>query len=99
MVQRQRLGHRPRKTGLIHFTRSRKHGNPSITNDPWGGEIEPVGRKQPFKWLGVLWDRRLTFSHHTRTAARRGRAAANALKMLGGCYRGAPAHLLLNAAR
>src|SRR4051812_44675747 len=87
------------KTGLIHFSRSPKHGNPSVDGGQLMRDITPVSGKQTLRWLGVYWDRRLSFVHHARIVAARGRNAANALKMLGGCYKGTPTRLLLNVAR
>jgi hypothetical protein len=87
------------KTALMHFTRSTRAGNPPIrlASQSPAKILHPVATDGNLKWLGVLFDQRLSFCQHSQAAAAKGKRAASALKLLGGCKRGAPAHLLRQA--
>ena len=81
------------KTGLIHFTRRRDRDNPPMRL-PTGDSVAATGPRESLRWLGVLFDRKLSFAAHIRAAAAKTRKAADALRMLGGVRRGAPASSL-----
>lgn len=51
------------------------------------------------RWLGVLWDRKLSFQYHVRIATAKAIKPANALGMLGGYRKGAAVHLLLRVVK
>jgi hypothetical protein len=55
------------KTGLFHITRKRTTDNPGILL-PDGSSIEAIGAKETIKWLGVLFDRKMTFKAHVKEA-------------------------------
>jgi ribonuclease HI len=83
----------------MHFTRSTKAGNPTVTvaSPAFSGTLEPVPKDGTMKWLGIQFDRRLTFRTHSQAAAAKAKQAALSLQLLGGCKRGAPAALLRQA--
>ena len=81
------------KTSLIHFTLSTKDNNPPICLPPnitlQGPRlIEATTKDNSLCWLGVHFDRRLTFKLHIQKVTARAKAIAQALRMLGGCTRG-----------
>lgn len=84
------------KTGLIHFSRKRGTENPPIRL-PSGETVAATDPRESLRWLGVHFDRTLSFGPHVRTAAAKASKAADALRMLGGVRRGAPASSLRRA--
>jgi hypothetical protein len=71
---KNKISFAPEKFEMIHITRKHDTSNPSITvNDNL--TIHPVtaaGGVQPaLKWLGVWFDRRLTFHRHLAVRAAR----------------------------
>ncbi len=93
------------KTELIHFSRQRKNRdeNPSICIPDWAqaelgqAQLKAVPTNKAMRWLGVFFDRTLSFRQHVIEMSNRGRKVANALRMLGGTRRGALAVLLRRA--
>jgi Reverse transcriptase (RNA-dependent DNA polymerase)/Endonuclease-reverse transcriptase len=86
----------PAKSELMHFSRKRTDQDPTATPAVSAGPItvsEDSGRPY-LRWLGILFDKKLTFKWHSRTMATKARAVAGALRSLGNTVRGVPAHLL-----
>lgn len=83
------------KSELLHVTRRRRAANPHVQC----GEttIAATPKSGAMKWLGVHYDRQLNFKAHVKAAAAKATTAANALRMLGGCGKGASARLLRQA--
>jgi hypothetical protein len=86
------------KTGLIHITRKRTADNPDILL-PDGSKVEAVKGKGTLRWLGVLFDRKMAFKAHVKEACCRASKVASGMKMLAGCYKGAPTDSLLKAVK
>jgi hypothetical protein len=86
-------------TSLMHFTRSTKAANPPVLllDSCLTPHLTPVPKDGTSKWLGVLFDRRLTFRPQVLATAAKANRAAFSLRMLGGCKLGAPANLLRGA--
>jgi hypothetical protein len=87
------------KTNLMCFTCSTKAGNPPVQLPPGLPEalLEAIKPSSALKWLGVRLDGSLTFKQHSVAMTSKAKRAALALRMLGGCKRGAPAKLLRQA--
>jgi ribonuclease HI/exonuclease III len=86
------------KAGLIHITRGRTADNPSVPL-PDGGQLDAKEPKKALKWLGVRFDRKLTYKAHVKEACCKASKVANGLRILAGCYKGAPADSLLKAVK
>ena len=87
------------KSELIHF--SRRHADkdpstrPSVTSTAF---TVTEDRKKPYlRWLGVLFDRRLTYKWHVKAQAEKGMKVASALRSLANSVRGVKADLLRRA--
>ncbi|KAI0998616.1 hypothetical protein K3495_g9581 [Podosphaera aphanis] len=99
------------KYELLHFTRHRADQDPRLTpsradQDP---RLTPRVRAGPLtiaknmshpytRWLGILFDKKLSFKWHVRSLAAKALKVSNALSSLGNTVRGVPAHLLRHAA-
>lgn len=59
--------------------------------------IQPVDKGKSLRWLGVYFDRKLSFKNHARILSAKAMQVANGLRSLGNTARGAPAHLLRQA--
>ena len=86
------------KTSLIHFTRSTKDNNPPIrlpSSATLQGPrlIEATTKDNSLRWLGVHFDRCLTFKHHVQKVTAKAKTTAQTLRMLGECTRGLPPKL------
>lgn len=66
------------KSELIHFTTQRQAPNQSITL-PNGTIVQPT---ECLRWLGVWFDRKLSFNHHVQHKATASRRALSALQGL-----------------
>lgn len=86
------------KSEISHFTRRQTRENPGIQL-PSGTELTAVSANAPMKWLGVLWDRKLTFSKHIHSACAKTDKVIDGFRLLAGCFKGAPVSALLNAIR
>jgi ribonuclease HI len=78
------------KTEFIHFTRSKAHlfSLPAVTLNPRNSpphEVQPAG---VMRWLGMFFDRKLTFKSHVQTMAARARSTTAGLRMLANTIRG-----------
>ena len=85
----------PKKSELIHFTRKAKPlQTPVCTNS--GFTVEPT--ESTIRWLGVHFDRRLTFKHHISTWASKATTVANHLRGLNRVTQGSPPFATAKAA-
>jgi ribonuclease HI/endonuclease/exonuclease/phosphatase family metal-dependent hydrolase len=96
------------KSGLIHLVKRvmRTDANPSIPPHAsrrgpplWTESIEATGENETLRWLGINFDRRCNFAAHAAIVANRGKRVVNGIRMLGGCYKGTSANLLLSVAK
>jgi hypothetical protein len=71
------------KSELLHFTRARSQENPPVCA-PHAVTPVPLSKAASLKWLGVHFDRKLTFRPHVLAMAAKATCAARALRMLGG---------------
>ena len=81
----------PGKSELINFARGRSA--PSAAVQLPGFQVDPAKKGQTVRWLGVFFDRHLTFQSRIRRAAGKALAVANAIRGLGNTVRGLPPHL------
>ncbi|APA15803.1 hypothetical protein SS1G_09342 [Sclerotinia sclerotiorum 1980 UF-70] len=83
----------PGKSELLHFSKRRTEQDPATTPTVNMGDLtirELANGKPYLRWLGILFDKKLTFKWHTREIAARSIVVAKALKSLGNSMRGAP---------
>jgi ribonuclease HI len=90
----------PEKMEMLHITRKRDQYAPSLTVD--GTIITPItydrgGTLPALRWLGVWFDRRLTFKRHVQERARNARHVAAHLRSLARVKHGPPASSLRKA--
>jgi len=76
------------KRELMHYTRRKNDGSPSITFDDRDGTHRVVKPKSTVRWLGVYFDRKLRFQKHASILAARGENAVSGLTMLANTVRG-----------
>lgn len=86
------------KSEVMHFTRRQTRENPGITL-PNGEVLQANSPDKTIRWLGVHFDRKLTFNQHIKMASSRATRVVDGFKLLTGCYKGAPVSTLLNAIR
>lgn len=86
------------KSELIHFSRRSRDKaiSPSVMAGPLTISENPS--KPYLRWLGVLFDRKLTFKWHVQTQASKALKISNAMASLGNTARGVPPNLLRQAA-
>jgi ribonuclease HI len=89
----------PKKSELIHFTRSRKDPPPSASPLVTAGTHTIRESTDPLRWLGVYFDRKLTFKPHVRILAAKALVVGNALRSLGKTTRGVPPIFLQRAVK
>lgn len=85
------------KSELIHFSRRQrdKLNSPPIAA---GSFTISENMSMPYiRWLGVLFDRKLTFKYHVKTQAAKAVKVSKALSSLGNTVRGVPPKLLRQA--
>lgn len=89
----------PGKSELIHFSRKRTDQDPLSTPFVSAGPLAVhEGTDRPYiRWLGILFDKKLTFKWHVREMASKAATVANALRSLGNTVRGIPPYLLHQA--
>lgn len=95
----------PGKFEAIHFSRKTVFPNPEITlslpaSTNGFGElriIKPVPKKASFRWLGIYFDSRLSFSDLVEKMASKGRKVASGLSMLVKTTRGVEAFIMRKA--
>ena len=91
----------PGKSELMHFSRRRADQDPTRTPSVAAGPIQvSEGSERPYlRWLGILFDKKLTFKWHAKEMASKALIVANALRSLGNTVRGVPPHLLQQAVK
>ena len=89
----------PAKSELMHFSRRRADQDPSTTPSVAAGPIQVLeGSTRPYlRWLGIMFDKKLTFKWHAKEMASKALIVANALRSLGNTVRGVLPYLLQQA--
>ena len=74
-----------KKTELIHFSRRTSDGNPSVHLQLSEGAhtVEPTAADRAMRWLGVWFDRKLSFKTHVATLAAKAKRTAAGIRALG----------------
>ena len=94
------------KTELIHFSRRKNTDNPPVRIDdsyiirPAEAPAQREGtppKQTAVRWLGVWFDRRLTFKRHIQERCARAEKVARHLRNLANTKNGPPAHALRKA--
>src|SRR5436190_3239407 len=80
----------PKKSELIHFTRSTRDPHPSVSPQVSAGTHTVQESTDPLRWLGVFFDRKLRFKQHVSILAAKALTVRNALRSLGKTTRGVP---------
>jgi hypothetical protein len=89
----------PDKYELIHFTRRMTDQDPSCTPLVSAGQVivfENITRPY-LRWLGVLFDKKLSFKYHVKNLASKALTTANALRSLGNTVQGVNPYLMRQA--
>jgi len=84
----------PKKSELIHFTRSRKDPSPSASPQIVTESYKVQETIGPLRWLGVFFDRKLKFKQHVKILSAKALKVASAIRSLGKTTRGVPPILL-----
>jgi ribonuclease HI/endonuclease/exonuclease/phosphatase family metal-dependent hydrolase len=89
----------PDKSELLHFSRRRLDQDPTSTPAVSAGSfsVSEESIRPYLRWLGVLFDKKLTFKFHAKEMASKALTVANALRSLGNTVRGVPPILLQQA--
>ena len=87
----------PKKSELMHFSRRHKDKGNSPKVQTSNFTISENTNPPYLKWLGVHFDKKLTFKSHALIQAAKALNVANALRHLGNTTRGAPPRLLRQA--
>jgi ribonuclease HI len=89
----------PDKYELLHFSRRRTDQAPTLTPSVTAGSVTvSESSTRPYlRWLGVLYDKKLTFKWHVSEMASKALIVANALRSLGNTVRGIQPHLMQQA--
>ncbi|KAJ8066801.1 hypothetical protein OCU04_004188 [Sclerotinia nivalis] len=85
----------PKKSELIHFFRGSRKGieSPIIHTE----NLSIMEKPGPLRWLGVYFDRELSFKPHVQVLSTKALTIANAVRSLGRTTRGIPSILLQRA--
>ena len=86
----------PKKSELLHFFRTREDTNTALPGVN-AGTHSISEQPGPLRWLGVYFDRKLSFKQHVQILSTKALAVGNALKSLGKTTRGVPPNLLQQA--
>lgn len=83
----------PEKSDLLHFSRKfkDKENRPKVHTSSFS--ISESDTRPYLKWLGVHFDRKLTFKYHVAIQSAKALKVANALRCLGNTARGLPPRL------
>lgn len=92
-AEQNALAFEVRKSELKHFSRRRNNDNPSLSA-PDGSVVNPAPPKEPVRWLGIFFDRRLSFLPHVQIAERKAMRAVGAIRGLGRTTKGVSAKVL-----
>ena len=87
-----------KKTGLLHCTRRKTSYNPDLVL-PDGTIVEATDTRGAMRWLGLHLDRKLTFRRHVEQAIGKAERTVNGMRLLAGCFKGAPPSSLLKVVR
>ena len=89
----------PDKYELIHFSRRRADQDPNCTPTVSAGPVTvSENTTRPYlRWLGVLFDKKLTFTWHLKEMTSKALVVANALRSLGNTVRGINPYLMRQA--
>jgi hypothetical protein len=98
-AQHQDLAFDVSKTELMHFSRHRASRNPPVLLNLQGTEVivEPVKIGGAIRYLGLWFDRKLSFKIHVATLAAKAKRTTMGIRALGNTVRGAPLRLLRQA--
>lgn len=83
-------------SGARHRTDQDPNSTPSVTAGSI--TISENTKRRHLRWLGILFDKKLTFKRHVEETASKALTVANALRSLGNTIRGVKPHLLQQAA-
>ncbi|KAJ8588984.1 hypothetical protein M405DRAFT_701194, partial [Rhizopogon salebrosus TDB-379] len=77
-------------TELIHFTRSRSNPSldPLLNISPPNAPARTIRPLPVMRWLGVFFDRKLSFKTHVETMATRALSTISGLRILANAIRG-----------
>ncbi|KAI9036018.1 uncharacterized protein KD926_002540 [Aspergillus affinis] len=91
----------PDKYELIHFSRRITDQDPSRTPPVIAGSVTvSENRVRPYlRWLGILFDKKLSFKYHVKEMASKAITVANALRSLGNTVRGVNPYLIQQAVK
>ncbi|TVY89104.1 hypothetical protein LAWI1_G004647 [Lachnellula willkommii] len=87
----------PKKSELIHFTRSPQDPPPATSPQVSAGTHTIQESTDPLRWLGVYFDRKLSFKHHVRILSAKALGVGKPLRSLGKTTRGVPPIFLQRA--
>jgi ribonuclease HI len=82
------LGFEAEKSDLMHFSRRKRDNSPPITITDSFGKTETIVARESLRWLGVFFDRKLSFKQHVHIMANRSACKVAGLRMLGNTVRG-----------
>lgn len=87
----------PSKSELLHFSRKHrdKGSSPQVSTNSFS--ISENIERPYLKWLGINFDKKLTFKYHVQIQAAKALKVANALRCFGNTARGVPPHLTRQA--
>ncbi|KAI9034741.1 reverse transcriptase, partial [Aspergillus affinis] len=91
----------PDKYELIHFSRRISDRDPSHTPPVITGSVTvSENRARPYlRWLGILFDKKLSFKYHVKEMVSKAIIVANALRSLGNTVRGVKPYLTQQAVK
>ena len=87
----------PLKSELIHFTRKRPGPQPPPFVQAGDHKVVVNTEKPTLRWLGVLFDRTLSFKWHAKSLAAKAYKISQALRSFSNTVRGVPPHLMRQA--
>ncbi|EED20793.1 hypothetical protein TSTA_039870 [Talaromyces stipitatus ATCC 10500] len=89
----------PDKYELLHFSQRKADQDPTCTPSVKAGSItvSENTKRLYLRWLGILYDKKLTFKWHVSETVSKALTVANALRSLGNTARGVKPYLLQQA--